>query len=497
MAILGLDLGTTHCKAGLFDDNMRSIRTASRPMSVNRSLQGWQYYDPQALIDTVASIIEEVTLDHTHQIAAIGISSMAETGLLLDRATGEVRSKLIPWFEPITLPFSEIIGQTISPLECYLKFGLKINYKSSLAKLLWLVREQKCEVKNAVWLSTADFIAFWLTGCIGTDYSQACRTLAFRLDKKIWDKEWLQTWGFSADLFPPAQPAGTPIGFTTALKTILPPGIPVSVCGHDHVCAAFGAGAILPGEIFDSMGTAETLVGAMPERPLTSTDFEIGMLSGCHVIPGMAYWMGGISASGGSIEWLRSLVPGEKLSYQQFNDEVTSLNPIPTRILYFPYLAGSSSPHTDSHVRGAMIGLSAEHKFSHICRAILEGNAYEMEFIRQAGIQMMSSTIIEHIETTRILASGGGTRLLSWLQIKADVTGCDIWKSPNPETALLGSALIAGVGSRIFDSPQEAIAAVNVQEGFRFQPNWENHRQYRQLFEKYLALQEPLRLQAR
>lgn len=37
----------------------------------------------------------------------------------------------------------------------------------------------------------------------------------------------------------------------------VPPDIPVVVCGHDHVCGAFGAGVVEPGEVADSMGTAE------------------------------------------------------------------------------------------------------------------------------------------------------------------------------------------------------------------------------------------------
>jgi sugar (pentulose or hexulose) kinase len=38
----------------------------------------------------------------------------------------------------------------------------------------------------------------------------------------------------------------------------VPSDIPVVVCGHDHVCGAFGAGVVEPGEVVDSIGTADT-----------------------------------------------------------------------------------------------------------------------------------------------------------------------------------------------------------------------------------------------
>ena len=44
----------------------------------------------------------------------------------------------------------------------------------------------------------------------------------------------------------------------------LPAGTPVAVGGHDHLCAAVAAGVVEPGCLFDSMGTAEVLMGVIP-----------------------------------------------------------------------------------------------------------------------------------------------------------------------------------------------------------------------------------------
>jgi hypothetical protein len=99
MALLAIDIGTTHCKAGLFDIKGKAIKIASRPTIARQSTGGWSYYDPQNILDTVAEIVIEVTQDQTEPVAAVGIASMAETGLLVDRQTGAARSDFIPWFE--------------------------------------------------------------------------------------------------------------------------------------------------------------------------------------------------------------------------------------------------------------------------------------------------------------------------------------------------------------------------------------------------------------
>ena len=97
-----------------------------------------------------------------------------------------------------------------------------------------------------------------------------------------------------------------------------------------------------PGKVFDSMGTAETLIGALPERSLTEDDFNSGLIYGCHVASGRGYWLGSLSASGGSVEWLRAQLSHTPLSYDEIDALLANASPEPTGILYFPYLVGSA-----------------------------------------------------------------------------------------------------------------------------------------------------------
>ena len=132
------------------------------------------------------------------------------------------------------------------------------------------------------------------------------------------------------------------------------------------------------------------------------------------------YWLGSLSTSGGSIEWLREILNDTPLSYEDIMALVNNAPLQPTGIFFFPYLLGSSAPHSDPMARGAWIGLRREHTRADLAKAVLEGTAYEMEVIRQAGERMTDQPI------TQLIAAGGGTRNTAWMQIKADVSGCPI-----------------------------------------------------------------------
>ncbi len=488
--ILAIDIGTTHCKAGLFALDGTALKIATRPMLTQRASSGEAYFDPEALWETTSTVIRKVA-DSAASIAAIGIASMAETGLLVDRRTGAARSFFVPWFDTAAQSQADMIRRQSDPLERYLKTGLRASFKCSLAKVLWLRARDERLLDGAIWLSAADYIAYKLTGKFGTDYSLAGYTFAFRVDQRAWDFDWLREWGLSPDLFPEVNPSGTPLGSVPsdmAASLGLPAGIPVAVCGHDHATAAFAMSVTSPGKVFNSMGTAETLLGALPERRLTEEDFHSGLIYGCHVASGCGYWLGSLSASGGSVEWLRAQLGQPPLSYHEIDALLASAGPEPTGILYFPYLVGSGPPHADPLVRGALIGLSASHGRADLLKAVLEGTVYEVEFIRQAGERVTGQPI------PALITAGGGTRNRPWLQIKADVSGCRIEASAEPEATLLGAALVAGIGSRLYASETEAFDGLCLNPVEVFLPDSERHIVYQSLYEQgYLQLQEALR----
>jgi sugar (pentulose or hexulose) kinase len=491
MRLLGIDIGTTHCKAGLFEYDGTLVKLSIHLNKTHTDKKGHTYYDPEELWMTVANAIREVNHGQNEKVASVGITGMAESGLLIDLKTGEYRSHVIPWFDQRTERTAQFIKGELDPLEHFKKTGLHNSYKYALAKLLWLKHQDSEIIKSVKWLSISDFIAYKLTGKIGTDYSLAARTFAFRIDKKEWDIPWIHHFGFNESLFPEAKPSGSKIGMIPShdLNGIcLEKGTPVAVSGHDHVCAALAAGAFKPGVVSDSVGTAETLVGTLSERSLGEKEYHSGFNFGCHVLPHRFFWMGAIQSSGGSVEWLRNQLSNEILSYEEMKHLLDKASKGPTGILYYPYLSGSGSPQPDPQAKGAFIGLKATHKKEDLMKALLEGTAYEFEYMRRSAENM------EETRISKLVAVGGGTKNRHWMQFKADITNCELTIPSLSEATLLGAALIAGLGCDVYKNEDELLQWVSQGQVKQIYPDQENHQRYRDLYEAgYLPLQEPLR----
>ena len=422
--ILSLDLGTTHIKAGIFTESGELLHNTSQPTVIHNDSSGNTFYGAEEMWEGVINILINVLESvNPSDITIIGITSMAETGLLVNNKTGSERTEMLPWHD--TRAVSKVIELTQGrdPFLQFSRSGIRPNFKCGLAKLLWLRDTSPHLLEGSTWLSTADYIAYRLTGMVATDYSLAGRTYAYQIDTLSWDVEWLHKLGLPGEIFPDAVPSTQPVGelsSSAASLVGLPTGIPVFICGHDHVCAAFAAVGTEPGKILDSIGTAEALIGSLDQAKLGKEEYRSGLVFGRHVIGWGYYWMGGLSTSGASLDWLRKILGDPQLSYQDFENLLNQIPPEPTKIIYLPYLAGSGSPHTDIHVRAAFIGLDKSHDRTSILKAVLEGTAFEMEYIRQAA-----QGIIEEPITT-IKAAGGGSRLDQWVQIKANVSGCEI-----------------------------------------------------------------------
>ena len=407
-ALLGIDIGSTHCKAGVFEMDGRLIQFAIRKMDVDHSPRGYQFFDPERLWQKVLSLVSEVIRSsQIERILAVGISSMAETGLLLDRASKKTRSPMIPWFDQSSTAAAEKIAAEFDPRERFFRTGLHPSYKVSLAKILWLRDELGINLENCIWLGAAEYILWKWSGEVCTDLSLAGRTYAFHLEQREWDGEALRTLGIPADLFPGVQPSGAPMGSTsreTSLLCGLPENTPVAVSGHDHICGAFAVRATEPGQVFDSMGTAETLMGAIGKRAMGEKENLSGLSYGWHTVRDRMYWLGGLSASGGAIEWARTILQDPPLSYVDLDKLAQNQGSRPSGIVFFPYLAGSGSPHTDSRVKGAFVGLDMTHTRADLYQAILEGAAFEVEYIRRTAEEANGVPI------SSVLAAGGGTR---------------------------------------------------------------------------------------
>jgi sugar (pentulose or hexulose) kinase len=493
VTLLGLDLGTTHCKAVLYDADGAPLRAATRPTPVARTETGLPFHPVEGLWSTIVGAVREVVdAGRDRSVQAVGVTGMAEAGLLVDRRDGDPRTHIIPWYDNRAAAQVEQIASIETPRELFRRSGLHPSFKFAVPKLLWLRERDGNALRNALWLSVPDFVVYRLSGRFVTDPSLAARTYAYGLEEGWWDEDWLRTLDLPLDLFPPILATGEPAGPVSArgsAATLLPTGVPVAVCGHDHVVTMLPAGVLEPGPVLDSMGTAESLLGVLREVRLDDEAFDSGLACVPHVLPGRFCWLGGLSAAGGSIEWLRRQLGDPPLSYEDIVALARDAGEAPSGILYFPYLSGSGAPLPDGTVRGALVGLDAAHTRSDLVKAVLEGTAYAAEGIRRVAGELEGSPIGE------MIAVGGAARNDVWMHVKADVSGVRLVAPAIDEGAALGAALAVALGCGALDLPAVSAIARKLQDaGREYLPNRPRHDLYCALYQQgFMALQEPLR----
>jgi xylulokinase len=225
------------------------------------------------------------------------------------------------------------------------------------------------------------------------------------------------------DLLPRIIPPG---GVLAAVQSGPLSGCPVILAGHDSWACALGLGAMRHGRAYNISGTSEVLGvlahHAAPAEGLISADWGNGL-----------HQLGGPSASGGAtIAWAMGvLAPNEAVGPAM--DRLLAAPGSP--LLFLPHLAGERAPYWDPDLRGAFLGLAAEHGAADLARAVAEG----VGFMNRAVLQRAEIALA--LEVDEIRYGGGGAASPGWAQIKADITGRPVLVTEAAETGLLGAAI--------------------------------------------------------
>ena len=152
-------------------------------------------------------------------------------------------------------------------------------------------------------------------------------------------------------------------------------------------------------------------------------------------------------------------------------------------LLFHPYLQGERAPYWDPLLRADFIGLTISHNRAHFARALYEGIAFSIRDLLAAAQALGLA-----FGTIRLM--GGGAKSAVWRQIIADVTGLTVERTESGD-ASFGAALIAGIGTGIFASPQDALnKCVRLLD--QTTPDTKNHEFYTKLFGIYKQAQAAL-----
>jgi xylulokinase len=360
--------------------------------------------------------------------AAVGVAGMAECGAPLDSG-GHPLGPVIAWFDPRGEGVVERLGRDGGEALAA-RTGRRLRTVSSVAKLGWWV--ERTGRSPGGWLGVPELCVHALGGASVTDPSLASRTGWYDVAARAYLPEVAAAIGVPASALPPIVAAGSVAGRVSGAAAAwsgLPAGIPVTPAGHDHLAAAAGCGSG-PGDLVDSVGTAESLVrrlpgGDPPDRDTLRRALELGVA--ISVLPDGDGWavlgrgpragpvLAAVAAALGRAQ-LEALdaaaVEGEQPSMAELVDAV---------------LAG------------------AEPALPALAAGELWGGLLEELARRTAAAAGLCAQLAGPAE--RVLVVGGGARSLPWLRAKARHLGIPLWRAGGAEAAARGAAVAAGVAA--------------------------------------------------
>ena len=491
MSLLGIDLGTTGCKAGVFGLDGNCIATAYREYDMLHPQPGWSELDSAAVWAKTRAVIVEVTAKTRHDpVTALAVSSFGEAFVpvsknrkILDHSILCVDDRGQEHVERLIAHFGREKLYAINPNL------LGPNY--SLPKLLWL-REHRPEIyaQADYFLLWSDFIAFML-GCEPvTNNSHANRTLLFDLDRNDWSDELLGWSDIPRQKLGPVVAGGTIIGTISSVMADelgRPRAVQIVAGGHDQCCNALGCGGIRAGRAVYGMGSFDciTPMYCKPAKPLEMLRENLNIEH--HVLPDLyvsfLYNQGGLL-----VKWFRDTFasadnpPVGRDIYDVLDHEIP---PAPTRLLVLPHF--DPPPHHSPGTSGVIVGLKTNTRRGEILKAIREGTT--LYFMRS-----LEALLHLGIDTTEFIASGGGAKSDSGLQLRADILGVPFVRPRTMEAGVLGAAMLAGLATGAFARAEEA-ATIFVKRDRVFEPDAGRHEIYREkhaLYQQLYPALEPI-----
>ena len=460
MSLLGIDVGTTGCKVIAFREDGTVLAQAYGEYPLTHPQPGWSELDANVVWENIATGIQQVaTQTKSDPIEAISVASQGEAVTPVS-ADGQILANAITTFDARTAGICDELRQQVTPLEVMQITGMPISDIHTLAKLIWIQRNQP-DVYRQVWkfLGFEDFVYFKLGVSPVVDYSLAARTMAFDIINKSWSKKMLGLADVDAALFPDAAPSGTPIGEVSsqvAGELGLPRGVVCVTGGHDQPCGALGAGIIRSGEVMDATGTVECIAPAFTEPVINQEMIDGNFACYPHVVDGLYVTLGFVSSGGVVLRWYRDTFAQTEIDQAAAEGRdvydllMEELPDSPGTAMVLPHFTGSGTPSLDLESKGAIVGLTLSTTKGELIKAILEGISYE---IKQNLTMLQDAGVV----INEVRAIGGGAKSEKWLQLKADMFGKKVIALDISEGVCLGTAILSGTAIGKYDSIETAV----------------------------------------
>lgn len=487
--LLGVDVGTTGVRAGIFDERGRRAAEASAACPPRTAASGRAEADAEGWWTAVCEVCRRIGQGGSlGQIAGIGVTGQAPTAVLVDGDARPLRPAIL-WLDVRAAAEARAIDAALGPGRAEALGGNRMHAYYLGPKLAWLRTHEPAALdRTAYVMQSHAFVVLRLTGRAACDPSTAmlCSPL---YDARVgtWSEQACRAVGIESRVLPPLMASHEVLGSVTraaAAATGLREGTPVVAGGGDFAASALGAGVVEEGQACLMLGTAGNLL-----LPTNEPRFDPRLIHSRHV--GCDRWLAlGGTLCGGALEWYRSVFAAD-VAWETLEAEAAAVDLAGSDLLFVPYLQGERTPIWDEGARGVLVGLDLAHGRAHILRALIEGIAL--------GFRHCLSVAEEHgLRLAQVVAANGAGRSALLRQTLADALGMPLVWSGDGGGTLAGAAILAGLGTGVLSSAPSAGGADVWTDGgrrgdVRHEPDPASHARLTRLFARRLALDEAVR----
>jgi D-ribulokinase len=500
-AYIGVDVGTSSTRAGVFDETGKLLGIARHPIRtwheagdiVEQSSDNiWS-----ACVTAVRTALAEAAIS-ADAVKGIGFDATCSLVVLAPdgepvsvSTSGDPQRNVIVWMDHRAIAEAQTINETQDDVLRYV--GGSISPEMEMPKLLWLKRHLRASFDKAGhFFDLADYLSYRATGSLVRSMCTVTCKWNFLAHEQRWSAPYFQRIGleeFSAEgyarigtgIVPPGTPLGGGLSAEAGKELGLRVGTPVGASLIDAHAGGIGAigGRLAKNASVDVcdrlayiMGTSACIMATTSEPcfvPGVWGPYYSGMVPG--------FWLneGGQSAAGAAVDHLlRSHPAHAEASVAASSAGVELIEFLERRIIaragnvggaallgrdihVLPEFLGNRSPYADPNSRAVIAGLDLDADIGAMERLFIAGLcglAYGLADVIDAfGAHQVQSSVI--------VMGGGAGRSPLVRQIMADTTGLTVALPQTQEPVLLGAAMLGAVAGGAHASIGETMASMS------------------------------------
>lgn len=446
--LLGVDVGTYSSKGVLVSLSGDVVASHVVEHSMSTPEPGWFEHDADAVwwndfVQIVQALLGETGVA-PRSIGGIGTSALGSCVLPIDESGKPLRPAILYGIDTRATGEIEYLS-TIT--------GRQFTSQDSGPKVRWIrVHEPEVYERSRWFLTSQAYLVFRLTGVPSIDiYTAGGYRPAYDAHSRRWVQEMAEHVA-PIERFPRAYWSHEVVGTVTAdaaRETGLSEGTPVIAGTTDAAAEAISAGVSSVGDMMVMFGSSIFFILKTTDLVKTERFWASNFLE-----DGTFAFMGGMSTAGSLTRWFRDHFAQVELHEQETGGpdayaalaELASGSPAGANgLVALPYFAGERTPLHDPDAKGAILGLTLRHTRGDVYRALLESVAYGIRH----NIEAMRE---EGMDPRRILAVGGGTKNLPWLQMVSDIANIALDVPEQQIGASYGDAFMAAVGTGLYSN---------------------------------------------